>query len=165
MRTDLQQAKKQLLEPFQLKDISWFEAFCGEIPQDMPNNKESASSDENPKLFQKLLPLKSILSYWDLDKEWLGNFLLSKQCGGTLRKHIFINALYYHHEFLVNYLWSKKYRGRIIVLNTRNRSFLALARDVAKHSGYHIIHEECKSAYDELKEKIKAARVIISWDD
>ncbi|CAN5190266.1 hypothetical protein BH09DEP1_BH09DEP1_0630 [soil metagenome] len=159
MRVELGKAKKELLEPFEIKDMNWFEAFLeGKIPVDPPP-KKSALPMENPKLFQKLLPFKSLMHYCQIDQEWLKDFLVSKQCGGTLRKHIFINAMKYRHEYLITYLWNKKYRRKIIGLNTRKRSFLAMARDVAQKAGYEIIHEECKSAEHEIREKIKAAQV------
>lgn len=160
MRADLAQAKKELLEPFEPKDINWFMAILdGKMPADDPAPKKSAFSDENPKLFQQLLPLKGILDYCPIDQDWLKEFIMSKKCGGALRKHIFINALQYHQEYLVNYLWNGKYRTKVMKETARNRSFLRMAQNMAHRSGYQGIEQELKKLYDKLTEIRKVAQV------
>lgn len=159
MRNDLVQVKKKLLEPFETKDMNWFMAFLeGKMPAD-PTPKKSAFSEENPKLFQKLLPLKSILDYCQIDQDWLKEFIMSKKCGGALRKHIFINAMKYRHEYLVNLLWNGKYRPKVMRETMRNRSFLRMTQNAAKNSGYHGIEHDLKKLNDKLTERIKAAQV------
>ena len=160
MRTDLQQAKKTILEPFKL-ELSWIEAAFsgGEFPQDLPTNKKSVNPNESPRLFQKLLPFKSILSYWQIDSKWIKEFLDTKQCGGTLRKHIFINALQHRHEELVHYLWNRKYRSKTLMFQLRNRPFIRLASATAQSSGYTEIHYEFEQLHEKIKARIKAAQV------
>ncbi len=160
MRQDLLRAPVEILEPFYPKDMTaLIEAFSrGQIPPGL-TAKQSQFSDENPKMFQKLLPVRSNLIYCDIDKEWMKNFLASRSCGGTLRKHIFITALDHKHEYLVNYLWNSRYRTKIMKEKMRNRSFIRMAQNVAKRAGYDGIYDELKKAHDKLTEMRKAAQV------
>lgn len=160
MRSELVQAKKKLLEPFEAKDMNWFMALLdGKMPAPDPTPKKSVFSDENPKLFQQLLPLKAVLDYCSIDQEWLKEFIMSKKCGGALRKHIFINAMQYHQEYLVNYLWNGKYRTKVMKGTTHNRAFLRMSQNMAHRSGYQGIEQELKKLYDKLTEIRKAAQV------
>ena len=168
MRTDLLHAKEKILEPFYPQDESallWNLMFKHTLDQNDESSNHARlcykdpSCPDNPKNFQKLLPLKSVLSYYAIDQEWVKNFLLSKNCGGTFRKHVFINALLYRHENLVHYLWISRYRTKTLMFQLRNRPFICLASSTAQSSGYTEIHYEFEQLHEKIKARIKAAQV------
>ena len=164
MRADLAHAKKDILEPYYPDYDSkqnLFDAFFsyGASVVRSKLREKDPFSQENPKMFQMLLPFKGILSYYALDSAWVKEFLNTKNCGGTLRKHIFINAMKYRHEELVNYLWNSRYRKKAIMFQTRDRSFVRMAAAVAKHARYEGIHHELRQVEEKIKARIKASQV------
>lgn len=161
MRSDLSHAKKTILEPFypDLKNDVYTLFFTNSPMLITAKDLQDPFSSDNPKMFQKLLPLMSILAYSQIDSEWLKEFVMSKKCGGTLRKHVFINAMLYKNEYWVNYLWNNRYRKKAMLSQLRNRPFLRMAIGVAS-TGYEGIHKVLKTAHDKIIEQLKAAKAF-----
>lgn len=156
MRADL--ATRHAQEEFYSKEVTLFiESWNGgDFPTNIPC--QPFDSSDNPKHFQFLMPLKALLAYSKIDQEWLKEFIMSKKSGGTLRKHLFINALEHQDEYWANYLWNNKYRKQTIAGNIRNMPFLRMALGTANHTKYVSIHEVLKKAYDERMARMKAAQ-------
>lgn len=75
MRSDLMAAKYKILEPFYTNNTkAIFEAFCqGKLPPCEPT-RLSPFSDQNPKMYQRILPIQSILIYDEFDRAWRKDF-------------------------------------------------------------------------------------------
>lgn len=130
--------------------------FGGDFPKSLLS--KPFDSPDNPKHFNFLLPLKAVLAYSQIDQKWLKEFIISKKCGGSLRKHLFINALKYQDEFWVNYLWDTKYHRKTIAGNIPNIAFLRMAIGTSNHTNYAGIHGALQKTYDERMARMKAAK-------
>ena len=161
MQADLSHANKEILEPYYPDynfKLNRFDDFFNYGASRKKPEKDPLSPD-NPKNFINILPLKNILSYYESDKEWVKIFLMTKNCGGTLRKHIFLCAMTHRNEELVNLLWNNNYRKKLLLSKMWKRPFIRMASCVAYKAGYAGIHAEFKQMEDKIKAKIKASQV------
>lgn len=160
MRIDLENKREREIKQeelcFKQTTIALETFFGGDVPKGL--SFELFDSSNNPKHFNFLLPLKAVLAYSHIDLEWLKRFVISKKCGGTLRKHLFINALKYQSEFWINYLWDTKYSKKVIKGNIPNMGFLRMAIGTANHPQYTHIYAALSKVYNDKIEQRKAAK-------